>query len=137
MNIRLHGYHISIVKSHKFIRVTVDEVLKFDVHINKVCTKVSQTTCVIKWSFKITCLTICFSASICSQIFTYDICNFWLAVDRLNLLPSSPKISGEKKQQQCRKFIWRLLFAIFFNAMRLIIILFYVKRLKFYEIINI
>ena len=41
------GNNISRVTSHKFLGIMVDETLHFDVHIDKLCSKVSQSKCVI------------------------------------------------------------------------------------------
>ena len=42
VNITVNGNDVSGVTSHKFLGVTMDEILKLDVHINEICTKVSQ-----------------------------------------------------------------------------------------------
>ena len=47
VSITLSSNNIYRVTSHKFPEVMIDETLKFDVSINKVCTKVSQSIGVI------------------------------------------------------------------------------------------
>ena len=42
-NIMLSGQDIERVCSHKLLRVVIDETLQFDVHINKLCVKISQS----------------------------------------------------------------------------------------------
>ena len=43
MSLTLNVDNISRVSSHNFQGVVIDETLKFEVHIKKVCTKVSQS----------------------------------------------------------------------------------------------
>ena len=42
-----NGDDIFRVNSYKFLGIIIDETLKFDVYINKICTKVSQSIGVI------------------------------------------------------------------------------------------
>ena len=48
LSLTLNGNNISRVTFHNFQGVLIDEILKFKVHINKVCTKVSQSIGVIR-----------------------------------------------------------------------------------------
>ena len=48
VSLTLNGNDFSRIISHKFLGVMIDEPLKVDVHINKVCTKVSQSIGVIR-----------------------------------------------------------------------------------------
>ena len=42
VSLTLNSNNISRVTSHKFLGVMFDETLKFDVHINKICTKICE-----------------------------------------------------------------------------------------------
>ena len=48
MSITLSGSNVSRFISHKLLGAMSDETLEFDVHINKVCTKVSEPLGVIR-----------------------------------------------------------------------------------------
>ena len=48
LNLKLGGENIGRVTDHKFLGVTIDETLKFDVHINKLCAKVSQSIGILR-----------------------------------------------------------------------------------------
>ena len=43
INISLSGQPIARTSNHKFLGVFIDDKLKFDIHINKLCSKVSQS----------------------------------------------------------------------------------------------
>ena len=134
VSLTLNVNDLSNVTSHKFLGVMIDETLKFDIHIIKICTKGSQPiggTRRVSNMVPDNVLHSLYYALACSRI-TYAICawgsTYPTALKRLKF--------WMKKQCQWRIFLRTDLIAVFFNMTRLINISSYVKCPKLYAMTN-